>query len=330
VIFGGNVDEREVIAFWLAGGRVLAGMNVNVRDVTDPIQALVRSGDRSRRAGWPTRRCRSTRSSITDRRGHPATGGTELTELTERCYLRPVVGPPMAGRESGGDGRAAEVGPMQPSSMTTRGRPAGRALLLVAELPMHCCTGDGAIANTRRVGSGVDAVCRRGSSPTPAAAARRSTPSSSSGMRCGRPGDVPDRRRDQLQVLGELAEDGRAASADAAPGRSRAQLADMPGRKPLAAGGALVGEAARPAGTWPRSRRWSRPDGHAGQLYEVTGLRLLTFAEAVGGDRQDGRPPDRARVKAGGRPDPATKVGASAGPSPGSSLIWFERPARRA
>jgi 3-phenylpropionate/trans-cinnamate dioxygenase ferredoxin reductase component len=44
VVFRGNVDERKFIAFWLAGGRVLAGMNVNVWDVTDPIQALVRSG----------------------------------------------------------------------------------------------------------------------------------------------------------------------------------------------------------------------------------------------------------------------------------------------
>jgi 3-phenylpropionate/trans-cinnamate dioxygenase ferredoxin reductase subunit len=44
VVFRGKVDERQFIAFWLAGGRVLAGMNVNVRDVTDPIQALVRSG----------------------------------------------------------------------------------------------------------------------------------------------------------------------------------------------------------------------------------------------------------------------------------------------
>ena len=34
----------EFIAFWLAGGRVLAGMNVNVWDVTDPIKALIRSG----------------------------------------------------------------------------------------------------------------------------------------------------------------------------------------------------------------------------------------------------------------------------------------------
>ena len=44
VVFRGDVPRREFIAFWLADGRVLAGMNVNVWDVTDDIQRLVRSG----------------------------------------------------------------------------------------------------------------------------------------------------------------------------------------------------------------------------------------------------------------------------------------------
>ncbi|BAJ27661.1 hypothetical protein KSE_18360 [Kitasatospora setae KM-6054] len=44
VVFRGDVAGREFIAFWLAGGKVLAGMNVNVWDVTDPIRELVRSG----------------------------------------------------------------------------------------------------------------------------------------------------------------------------------------------------------------------------------------------------------------------------------------------
>ena len=35
---------REFIAFWLPDSRVLAGMNVNVWDVVDPIKALIRSG----------------------------------------------------------------------------------------------------------------------------------------------------------------------------------------------------------------------------------------------------------------------------------------------
>ena len=44
VVFRGDVDQREFVAFWLGnGGRVLAGMNVNVWDVNDAIQALVRA-----------------------------------------------------------------------------------------------------------------------------------------------------------------------------------------------------------------------------------------------------------------------------------------------
>jgi len=44
VVFRGDVPEREFIAFWLSGGRVLAGMNVNIWDVNDTIQAVVRGG----------------------------------------------------------------------------------------------------------------------------------------------------------------------------------------------------------------------------------------------------------------------------------------------
>ncbi|WP_194904153.1 NAD(P)/FAD-dependent oxidoreductase [Catenulispora rubra] len=44
VVFRGAAGGREFIAFWLSGGRVLAGMNVNIWDVNDAIQALVRSG----------------------------------------------------------------------------------------------------------------------------------------------------------------------------------------------------------------------------------------------------------------------------------------------
>ncbi|MFI9271302.1 NAD(P)/FAD-dependent oxidoreductase [Kitasatospora sp. NPDC052896] len=43
VVFRGDVEGREFIAFWLADGRVLAGMNVNVWDVVEPIQDLIRS-----------------------------------------------------------------------------------------------------------------------------------------------------------------------------------------------------------------------------------------------------------------------------------------------
>jgi 3-phenylpropionate/trans-cinnamate dioxygenase ferredoxin reductase component len=44
IVFRGDVDGGEFIAFWLKDGRALAGMNVNVWDVTDAIQDLVRSG----------------------------------------------------------------------------------------------------------------------------------------------------------------------------------------------------------------------------------------------------------------------------------------------
>jgi 3-phenylpropionate/trans-cinnamate dioxygenase ferredoxin reductase component len=44
VVFRGGPATREFIAFWLRDGRVAAGMNVNVWDVNEHIQALVRSG----------------------------------------------------------------------------------------------------------------------------------------------------------------------------------------------------------------------------------------------------------------------------------------------
>jgi hypothetical protein len=36
--------DPEFIAFWVKGGRVLAGMNLNIWDVNDDIKALVRAG----------------------------------------------------------------------------------------------------------------------------------------------------------------------------------------------------------------------------------------------------------------------------------------------
>jgi 3-phenylpropionate/trans-cinnamate dioxygenase ferredoxin reductase component len=43
VVVRGDRQAREFIAFWLKDGRVLAGMNVNVWDVTDAIGNLIRS-----------------------------------------------------------------------------------------------------------------------------------------------------------------------------------------------------------------------------------------------------------------------------------------------
>ncbi|MEV7392531.1 MULTISPECIES: FAD-dependent oxidoreductase [unclassified Streptomyces] len=45
VVIRGDAGKREFIAFWLKEGRVLAGMNVNVWDVTEDIQKLVRSAE---------------------------------------------------------------------------------------------------------------------------------------------------------------------------------------------------------------------------------------------------------------------------------------------
>ena len=42
VVTRGNPADGAFIAFWLQDGRVAAGMNVNVWDVTDPIQQLIR------------------------------------------------------------------------------------------------------------------------------------------------------------------------------------------------------------------------------------------------------------------------------------------------
>ncbi|MFJ4004442.1 NAD(P)/FAD-dependent oxidoreductase [Streptomyces sp. NPDC090023] len=44
VVLRGDAGKREFIAFWVREGRVLAGMNVNVWDVTEHIQRLIRSG----------------------------------------------------------------------------------------------------------------------------------------------------------------------------------------------------------------------------------------------------------------------------------------------
>ena len=53
LVLRGEMSSREFVAFWLRGDRLIAGMNVNVWDVSDPIQELIRSGatvDRARLA----------------------------------------------------------------------------------------------------------------------------------------------------------------------------------------------------------------------------------------------------------------------------------------
>jgi 3-phenylpropionate/trans-cinnamate dioxygenase ferredoxin reductase subunit len=42
VVFRGDPQTGQFIAFWLSEGRVVAGMNANVWDVTGPIGELIR------------------------------------------------------------------------------------------------------------------------------------------------------------------------------------------------------------------------------------------------------------------------------------------------
>jgi 3-phenylpropionate/trans-cinnamate dioxygenase ferredoxin reductase subunit len=44
VVVRGDLATREFIAFWLKDQRVVAGMNANVWDVVQDIQALIRGG----------------------------------------------------------------------------------------------------------------------------------------------------------------------------------------------------------------------------------------------------------------------------------------------
>jgi 3-phenylpropionate/trans-cinnamate dioxygenase ferredoxin reductase subunit len=43
VVFRGERESGEFMAFWLKDRRVIAGMNVNVWDVNEHVQALIRS-----------------------------------------------------------------------------------------------------------------------------------------------------------------------------------------------------------------------------------------------------------------------------------------------
>ena len=45
VVYRGDRVGREFIAFWVAGGKVVAGMNVNIWDVNEAIQGVIRRGN---------------------------------------------------------------------------------------------------------------------------------------------------------------------------------------------------------------------------------------------------------------------------------------------
>lgn len=46
LVIRGDLEAREFVAFWLDEGRVVAGMNVNVWEVNETVQRLIRSGER--------------------------------------------------------------------------------------------------------------------------------------------------------------------------------------------------------------------------------------------------------------------------------------------
>ena len=75
-VIRGDREARELIAFWLRDDRVVAGMNVNVWDVNDDIQALIRARQHDR--PHATRRSRRTARDILPRgKTAPATVANE-------------------------------------------------------------------------------------------------------------------------------------------------------------------------------------------------------------------------------------------------------------
>ena len=50
VVYRGDRAGRELIAFWVAGEKVVAGMNVNVWDVNEAVQGIIRRGNQVDRA----------------------------------------------------------------------------------------------------------------------------------------------------------------------------------------------------------------------------------------------------------------------------------------
>ncbi len=100
-----TATSRELIAFWLREGRVLAGMNVNVWDVTDDIGALIRSRaqvDRERLADPEVPLVRARRraglAEPSDRRWRPPSRSPPSCErplrdsgARARQYPRPAV-----------------------------------------------------------------------------------------------------------------------------------------------------------------------------------------------------------------------------------------------
>ena len=153
VVFRGDPATREFIAFWLRDGRVVAGMNVNVWDVSDPIQALSLARDRRPRpAGRP--------------RGPARRGGAGRRELAPRPARghsrRRAVGELVLARSTSRRGRStSRTCGRLPAGEARRAAPASR---VVARRASRASRGAGSAASTawsRNAASGVVVAARR-------------------------------------------------------------------------------------------------------------------------------------------------------------------------
>ncbi len=70
LVVRGDLAAREAIVFWLSGGRLVAGMNINIWDVNEDIQALIRS-----RAPVDRARLADADVPLAELAGSPASGG---------------------------------------------------------------------------------------------------------------------------------------------------------------------------------------------------------------------------------------------------------------
>ena len=138
VVFRGDVKGREFIAFWLKDQRILAGMNVNVWDVTDQIQSLIRSRlrvDRDRLADADTP-LTELAPDLPPRRAPPPASAAATVEAKTAFRRRPQAAcrftVAVAPQPSGGGGRGCRERAAQirsPDSRTSRGGLRSRALV---------------------------------------------------------------------------------------------------------------------------------------------------------------------------------------------------------
>ena len=98
VVFRGDVEAREFVAFWLEDGRVVAGMNVNVWDVNEAIRELIRSrqpvgGRGPRRSGEPDR---AARRGCGHGRRQPMSSNGHGPDLSSNGHVETELGPMVA------------------------------------------------------------------------------------------------------------------------------------------------------------------------------------------------------------------------------------------